>query len=68
MKILDDQKHMHFHKCHFFIAEFSASSNYEVFAFKSILLHPYETFYMHEYLQGTLYSLLQNKNKKTIKL
>lgn len=64
MKILDDQKHMHLQKFHFFIAEFSASSNYEVFAFKSILLLLYETFYMHECLQGTLYSLLQNKIKK----
>lgn len=64
MTIPDLQEHMYLHKSHFFIPEFSASSNYEVFAFKSILLLPYETFYMHEYLLGTLYSLLQYKNKK----
>lgn len=32
------QKKMYLHKPHFIIAEFSASSNYEVFAFKNILL------------------------------
>lgn len=57
------EKNMYLHKLQFIIAEFSASSKYETFAFKSILLLPYETFYMHEYLWSTLYSLLQNKIK-----
>lgn len=61
MKIPDNQKHLYLQKPYFLIDEFSASSSYEVFAFKSILLLPYVTFCMHEYLQGILYSLLQNK-------
>lgn len=47
MKIPDVWKNMYLHKPHFIMAEYSASSNYEVFAFKSILLLlflPYETF------------------------
>lgn len=61
VKIPGVQKKMYLHKPHFIIAEFSANSHYEVFTFNSIL--PYETFYMHEYLQSTLYYLLQNKIK-----